>query len=358
MEVFLNDYYSCYLISCVLNPSSAAFNEYLWEAPFGLVLLENDLGIIDCNEFAEKHLQKASGKRDLRGKNIIDMVGELAVFDTELREFREKSTTTVYRLSLPFEVSIMEYSFFRGPEGYTLLIQDQTREKELETNSIQSIIAGQENERRRLAREIHDGIAPLLSTAKLELDLFLEDLKEKAEDISIARLKNVRETIDILSTDLRDLSHRLIPRLLEEFGLYSALKNTISRINANSPVPVEFISNLDPDERLDHDIELNVFRCGQELLSNAIKHARASRIVIQVIKHENSVVLMVEDNGIGFDALEKSIHREGIGLTNVETRVRSLNGEFIIESEKDQGTLISIETPLRNLLKNQENGKN
>ena len=110
---------------------------------------------------------------------------------------------------------------------------------------------------------------------------------------------------------------------------------------------VEFYCNFNSQTRFDKDLELNLYRCGQELVNNTVKHAKASEILVQVIKHEQSIVLMVEDDGIGFDQDEKNMDNYGIGLTNIETRVRTLDGEFIIESLEKKGTTVSIEVPLK-----------
>jgi signal transduction histidine kinase len=217
----------------------------------------------------------------------------------------------------------------------------------METGSIQSIIAGQEKERRRIAREIHDGIGPLLSYSKLELDAFLDEYENLSKKAAEDKLLNIRQTIDSITNDLRDLSHHLIPRLLEEFGLYSAFNNLISKLNNSIKVKVEFYSNIGIEIRFDHDLELNLYRCGQELINNAVKHAKATEILVQLIKHDQSIVLMVEDDGIGFEQLENNQDDFGIGLTNIETRVRTLNGEFILESAKNKGTTASIELALK-----------
>ena len=232
------------------------------------------------------------------------------------------------------------------PNGSLVFIDDITRLKEVEANSVQSIIAGQENERRRIAREIHDGIGPLLSFTKLELDSFIDDFTDCEKGFSNEKLANIRQTIDSITSDLRDLSHRLMPRLLEEFGLVSAFGNLVHRINGNTDTSVEFYCNFNSETRFDRDIELNVFRCGQELLNNAVKHANAKDILIQLIKHESSIVLMVEDDGRGFEKENPDPEKFGIGLTNIDTRVRSMNGEFLVESVRNKGTSASIEIPI------------
>jgi signal transduction histidine kinase len=160
------------------------------------------------------------------------------------------------------------------------------------------------------------------------------------------KLLNIRETLDSITNDLRALSHHLIPRLLEEFGLFSAFSNLITKINNSVKTKVEFYCNFGPEIRFEKDLELNLYRCGQELLNNAVKHAGASEILVQLIKHDQSIVLMVEDDGRGFQHQSNNPEEFGIGLTNIETRVRTLNGEFIIESRENKGTTASIEIPL------------
>jgi signal transduction histidine kinase len=138
----------------------------------------------------------------------------------------------------------------------------------------------------------------------------------------------------------------LMPRLLEEFGLFSALQNMVTRLDSTTRSQIEFICNFHPRERVEREIELNLFRCCQEMMANAIKHADAEKITVQLIKHGNSIVLMVEDDGTGFNPEELNPEGEGIGLLNIETRARILNGEFLLESVKGRGTLISIELPV------------
>jgi signal transduction histidine kinase len=230
--------------------------------------------------------------------------------------------------------------------GFLLCINEVTPQKDLEVNAILSMITGQENERRRIAREIHDGFGPVLSSVKLELDSYLDEQQTNHADPSFEKLINISDTLDAISSDLRNLSHRLSPRLLDEFGLFSALNSLTVRLNKSSKTNIEFYSNLNSGTRFANDLELNLFRCGQELINNSVKYARANNILVQLILHRNSIVLMVEDDGIGFEIVEANQDFLGIGLTNVETRVRALGGEFVLDSVKNRGTTASIEVPI------------
>lgn len=321
-------------------------NSVLTSVPFGIILLNPSGIILQVNLIAKNLLSLTETPENLQGVHINDCITHLGRFAKRLPGYIKDPSPSVFLESGLFMDRFLELTAHMIREGFIIIINDVTGLKEIESSSVQAIISGQEKERRRLAREIHDGIAPLLSAAKLELDLFHEDLKELDQEIPDERLLNIRNIIDSISADLRNLSHRLMPRLLEEFGLLSAIQNMVTRLNNTTNSQIELICNLEPQERVEGEIELNLFRCCQELLNNAIKHASAGKITVQLIKHDTSVVLMVEDNGIGFSPDELDSEKEGIGLLNVETRARTLNGEFIVESVKGRGTLISIELPL------------
>jgi signal transduction histidine kinase len=180
---------------------------------------------------------------------------------------------------------------------------------------------------------------------KLSLDSFIDDLHKQNPQMKTDTLDNISETIDSITMDLRSLSHSLVPRLLDEFGLCPAFENMILRLKESKKVEIELYTNIEKDMRLDHEIELNTFRCGQELVSNAVKYSKGNNILVQVILHKSSIVLMVEDDGVGFEKDKLQLENFGIGLTNIDTRVRMLNGEFIIDSVLNKGTVASIEIP-------------
>ena len=328
-----------------VNDSSKLLKSLLSSVPFGIIVLDSQGRVKLVNRHA-KDLLSIDPSTDLTGSHLIKHIEHLKPLNEEFESYLEQPESYKTFESITYHDKSIDISFQLIHDGFLVIIYDITRVKVLETDSIQAIITGQENERRRLAREIHDGIGPLLSSVKLELDLFLEDLKEHDSNIPNEKLYNIRQTIDTISVDLRDLSHSLIPRLLEEFGLLSAFQNMVSRLTRTKKSYVDLYCNLDPEDRFDKDIELNLFRCGQELLNNAIKHANAKKVILQLIKHDESIILMVEDDGIGFNPDQSKKSSDGIGLLNIETRVRALNGDFLIEAQKERGSLVSIEIPL------------
>ena len=314
-------------------------------APLGIISVDESGRITHVNRLAKVLLQINPPNRKIIGRTVLDCVNHIpSLFDILSRFLAKKKSFNTEAININDRyITVKGVSI---QKGFICIINDVTRLIEMETGSIQSIIAGQEKERRRIAREIHDGIGPLLSYSKLELDAFLDEYDDLSSKVAEEKLLNIRQTLDSITNDLRDLSHHLIPRLLEEFGLFSAFSNLITKLDNSIKSKVEFYSNIEPEIRFDRDLELNLYRCGQELVNNAVKHAKASEILVQLIKHENSIVLMVEDDGAGFKQLENNLDDFGIGLTNIETRVRTLNGEFLLESAENKGTTASVELPL------------
>lgn len=327
--------------------SSEAFLDSLMKyAPMGIISV-NATGLVTrANHLAKVLLQVSSQNRKITGGNIFDIIQHIPLFHERLARFLEKKRKTFSTETIKVND---RYIIVRGVaimDGFIFIINDVTRLKEMEIESIQSMIAGQENERGRIAREIHDGIGPMLSYSNLELDAFMDLYVDHHNADAQEKLMNIRQTLDSITTDLRDLSHHLIPRLLQEFGLNSAFNNLITKLNNSIRPKIKFYCNFGPEIRFNPDLELNLYRCGQELVNNAVKHAKASEILFQLIKHDQSIVLMVEDDGVGFRRDAMGMEDFGIGLMNIETRVRTLNGVFIIESHEKKGTAASIEIPL------------
>ncbi len=315
-------------------------------APLGIISVDGSGRVTRANHLAKLLLQISPLNKKITGRNFSECITHIPILLDKLSIFQEKKRKSFNTEVLNLKDRFIVVKGVSIQDGFICIINEVTRLKEMETESIQSIIAGQEIERRRIAMEIHDGIGPLLSYSKLELDAFMDDPMNRSQHMDEEKLVNIRQTLDSITNDLRNLSHYLIPRLLEEFGMYSAFNNLITKLNNSIKTKVEFYSNIGPEIRFENDLELNLYRCGQELINNSVKHAAASEILVQLIKHDKSIVLMVEDDGRGFQHNKNRLEDFGIGLTNIETRVRTLNGAFILDSHEKMGTTASIEIPL------------
>lgn len=208
-----------------------------------------------------------------------------------------------------------------------------------ERRVLNAIINTEENERRRFANDLHDGLGPLLSTVKMSIS----SLNDKITDpVGIEILNNTNYLVNEALSTIKDVSNNLSPHVLSNFGLTSAISAFTTKISQNKVVEIDFKSNME-NQRLENDKEVVIYRAVCELINNSIRHSGASRIDIELNKHEKFVTLQYYDNGRGFDT--SSLNREdnkGMGLSNIETRVKSVEGVFILESSDGKGTTALI----------------
>ena len=151
-------------------------------------------------------------------------------------------------------------------------------------------------------------------------------------------------SLDMLDTSIRELrrvAHNMMPEMLTRFGLDEALKEYCNSINTTKLVNVKYQS-LGMEQRLEQSIEIIIYRIVQELLNNILKHASASEAFVQLIKEQNRLSVVVEDNGKGFDPNTHG-NKDGAGLINIRSRVDYLKGQLAIHAEPGKGTLVNIE---------------
>ena len=240
--------------------------------------------------------------------------------------------TFVYELL--YYITIFEILVF----GFGLMYQFTEEKREAERKLCEErqlvaskIISSQEQERQRIAQDLHDDLGSTLSMLKNKLS--------ESNETFDNQLSTEMNYTDKAVLDLRIISHNLMPVLFLEKGLKVAIQEFVS-LN-NSKKNIHFISSGN-EQKLDWEKELSIFRIAKELLNNALKHAKASNIEVQLIYFEEFLYLSVEDNGIGFSNYNQKI--KGIGLKNITLRVNYLNGKISQESS-DKGTLITVEIP-------------
>ena len=204
-----------------------------------------------------------------------------------------------------------------------------------EKRVINAIINTEENERKRFAKDLHDGLGPLMSTVKMSLSALGERITDNTGTVI---LNNTNHLVNEAINTLKDISNNLSPHVLSNFGLSSALSAFTAKINQTKAIEIEFKSNME-DLRLETEKEVVVYRAACELINNSIRHSGASRIEIDLNKHEKFITLQFYDNGRGFDTSSLgSEDTKGMGLSNIETRVKSVDGVFILESTPGKGT--------------------
>ncbi|OFY65454.1 MAG: hypothetical protein A2Y71_07595 [Bacteroidetes bacterium RBG_13_42_15] len=204
-----------------------------------------------------------------------------------------------------------------------------------EKRVINAIINTEENERKRFAKDLHDGLGPLMSTVKMSLSALGERITDNTGTVI---LNNTNHLVNEAINTLKDISNNLSPHMLSNFGLSSALSAFTAKINQTKALEIDFKSNME-DLRLETEKEVVVYRAACELINNSIRHSGASRIEIDLNKHEKFITLQFYDNGRGFDTSSLgSEDTKGMGLSNIETRVKSVDGLFILESTPGKGT--------------------
>ncbi len=205
-----------------------------------------------------------------------------------------------------------------------------------------ALFLGEEKERKRVAQDLHDGMGSLLSTLRLNAEsLDLSNKKIGGKEAIV--YQNILEMIDKACTELRNISHNMMPSSMEHFGLKITLESLIEKINSNGETNFTCqIFNL--EEKIDSQIEINIYRIVLELVNNIIKHAKAKEASIQLILENNLLILMAEDDGIGFNYTNQKF--SGIGLLNIKSRTEAMNGKINIDSKESKGTTIIIEIPI------------
>jgi signal transduction histidine kinase len=204
-----------------------------------------------------------------------------------------------------------------------------------ERRVINAIINTEENEKKRFAKDLHDGLGPLLSTVKMSLSALTGKIKDPhGQEI----LKNTNHVVNEAISTIKEVSNNLSPHVLTNFGLSSAINAFTNKINQTKVLEIDFKSNME-NQRLENDKEVVIYRAVCELINNSILHSGASRIEIELNKHEKFVTLHFYDNGRGFDTFRLgSEDNKGMGISNIETRVKSIEGVFILESNPGKGT--------------------
>lgn len=244
-----------------------------------------------------------------------------------------------------FPVEIQENMIiYKNQNINACVIRDITKRKKIEKDlelerkkRISALFDGQEFERKRLARELHDGLGQEMIALKL-----LMESTNFEDSINIRKqYTTFKKEIDRLIAAVRQISYDLMPPVLSEFGIETAINQMCRNINDNSNTKILFDCN-GKGFRLKDKMIMYLYRIVQEAVTNAIKHAQTDKIEVQLIEQEKSVLLIVEDFGIGFNA--KSI-TTGNGLYNMRERVRILGGRLDIISDKNKGTLINIKIP-------------
>ncbi|QWU07159.1 sensor histidine kinase [Heyndrickxia coagulans] len=207
------------------------------------------------------------------------------------------------------------------------------------------VIEAQEEERKRISREIHDGPAQMLANMLLRSDLVEKIYHENGMEEAIAEMRTLKELVRDSLKEVRRIIYDLRPMALDDLGLIPTLKKYLSTIENYKGSPVITYRHIGEERRLPTNYEIALFRLIQESVQNALKHAKATEIQVKSELRKNSFIATVKDNGTGFDV--RSIREGAFGIVGMRERVSLLNGEISIHSKRGAGTLVIIQIPMQ-----------
>jgi len=276
--------------------------------------------------------------------SAIVMTG-VAVYDVQVAAEAIRSGAMAY-LTKPFPLEDLEAQVERSLE----LRAEKKRLREWMEREVlpQGLLSSLEKERRRLAMELHDVIGQSLATLKLEMEFLVADCRP--EDAAIADgLRRVVERLSSTMEQLSRISYGLRPANLDSLGLEPALRGLMEEANQGGQLKARlFTKGL--DERCDPELELALYRIVQEGVTNALKHSGAKKVSVDIIRGRDTISLVVEDDGRGFDPEDVRNLRNGtqrLGLLTMRERAARFGGRLFIDSRPDRGTCITAEIPLR-----------
>lgn len=249
-------------------------------------------------------------------------------------------TVSAALLCIIFATWIRSYRRKQRLQQALVIRMEQTQE----INQLKAQVKGEEQERNRLALELHDGIASQLWAIKLNV----ESIQLQAQPEEGEKLNLIYQQLEETTQEVRKTAHNLMPDLLLQYGLAVALESLCNKLNSGSAIEVAF-QEYGIIPRMHEDIELSIYRMIQELIQNVLKHASGvTQLLIQLSCTADLLNITIEDNGAGFSGKEPGT--KGIGLQNIENRIKTLHGHFDINSAPGKGTTVYLEFEIQHLL--------
>ncbi len=278
---------------------------------------------------------------DLKPEKYREEVAEnrRIIFEKGSHSFESEHITKAGEIiQVEFASRLVNY----GNEKLVLsVVRNISKRIEYERQILSAIIRGEERERKRFAREMHDGLGPLLSTIKLYINELGSISLSEGERKEL--MSHTNELIDEAVNSTRTISDNLMPTVINSYGLVKAVQAFCDKVNKTNRLDISFkTENI--DQRLEGNVEIILFRVISELINNTIKHAEAENVYILLRKKDGSLTLYFKDDGLGFDSDEVIYSQnKGMGLKNIISRVRSISGKYTINSSPGEGFSIKIE---------------
>lgn len=331
-----------------LNKSEEKFKNLFNNSSDAILIYLNNGEIIETNQLTLKWLNYTREELLSRNINQIFVPAYLEKMDEKLILTNEKGLIVESEFlskngkPLPVEINCRQIRF-NNQDAIICMARDIADRKEMEREIIRVIMNTEEKERGRIARDLHDGLAPLLSSIKLYVKVIgmSKDLKKRESMVT-----TTNEVVDEALNLIKEITHNISPHVLNDFGLAVAVHAFCKRISLTKAFDIKFDSNI-YDQRFHPDIEIVVFRVLKELVNNTLKHASAKSIQIFLLRTGETLSLVYSDDGIGFDVSSALASRDGgMGLANIINRIESIKGSVHLESTPGKGFQVKLEVPL------------
>ena len=298
------------------------------------------------NQVYEHELKRETTKinAELAELNKQKQIQELRIEAQQLL-ISKRNNQILFSLALIVVILLIVYIFYLNYKHKQKLTIDEAI-YQVKQQRANEVIEAELNERKRIGEELHDGLGQMLSLLKLTLTSLQKKLLLPDNPKHHKLVANAVELTDNAFNELRNISHNLAPIFLREKGMVESIRNLLDRLNESN-----FRVNMDfsiTGEQNDSFTELTIYRAIQEILNNIIKHSGANEVNFQYMQTENELIIMVEDNGKGFNETDQ-LNRKGIGLKNISSRVESIGGKTHIDSVLGRGTIVTITVPKKQL---------
>jgi two-component system, NarL family, sensor kinase len=332
------------------------YYEFIYMNYFAISKLHTETGeyeqaLLYNNKYIELHdkiLNEENFSNALSIENNYNNEEKEIEFVKTKADNRQKSTLNKILLgsaaALLF-IGFLGYRNFKNKQKVSSQQQELQKQKitELEKDkqllAIDAMLQGQEEERSRIAKDLHDGLGGMLSGTKLSFINMKENLVLTSENA--VQFDKSLSMLDNTIADLRKVAHNLMPEALVKFGLQEAVRDFCNSIQASTNLKVVY-QPLGDNRKLSNTAEVFTYRIIQELVNNAVKHANATQIIVQLTTNNNKVGIAVEDNGKGFDA-NTLANSKGAGMDNIKYRVQYFNGTIDTVTSVGNGTSVNIE---------------
>jgi len=313
------------------------------------VLDRESLLVLDVNQSAVK--QYGYAKEEFNGMPFQDLFKEedKSTMQSAFSHSNESGyhnlgeSRHVKRCGEIIHVDIVGHSIvFNGREAELLLATDITEKKKAGERLLAATVTAEDNERKRIAQDIHDGLQQTLITAMLNIEPVLEETDRLSQGVR-ERFKRGYTYLNQGINETRNIAHQLMPKAIEDFGYSGAIRNMLDHLH--SATQFHYHDNLGT-KRLPSLLEVGMYRITQEAVSNVLKYAHADEAFIQLTRDADRVQLTIEDNGKGFNAADLGGNASHQGLNFMHSRVGSMGGTLEISSEIGKGTWIFVDIPL------------